>query len=238
MKIIALVMQKGGAGKSTLAQHLAVMAAAEGPTVLIDADEQRTTRKWGKRREQSGREGPEVIALHSDDIAEEITKREREGVAFLFIDTPGRSDVAAATAAELADLLIVPLKPATKDIDAIQNTKKLIDNVGVPHLAVITQAPTNSQRTIDEVTAFLHSQDLNLADVVIHNRLLYMTADNDGSVAQEIKADGKEAEEVTRLWTTVKAHLAAAPEREASPVSGINPMNEVARLLQGMKARA
>ena len=124
MHVIALVMQKGGAGKSTLAQHLAVLAAGEGPTVLVDADEQRTSRKWGKRREQSNRDTPTVLALHADDIAEEIERRRREGVAYFFIDTPGRSDVAAATAAELADLLIVPLKPATKDIDAIQNTKR------------------------------------------------------------------------------------------------------------------
>lgn len=239
MHVIALVMQKGGAGKSTLAQHLAVMAAGEGSTVLIDADDQRTTRKWGKRREQNNRTSPIVVALHADDIAEEIERRRREGVNYLFIDTPGRSDAAAATAAELADLLIVPLKPATKDIDAIQNTKRLIDNVGVPHLAVLTQAPTNSQRTIDEVSAFVRAQDLNLAETIIHNRLLYMTADNDGSVAQEIRADGKEAEEIAGLWSAVKAALATTPAVKATPAaSDFDPMNEIERLMANLKARA
>jgi hypothetical protein len=106
---------------------------------------------------------------------------------------------------------------------------------------VINQAPTNSQRTIDEVASFVRTNGLNLADTIVHNRLLYMTADNDGSVAQELKADGKEAEEIASLWANVKAALANKPAVRASAENSAfayDPMGEIDRLMANLKSRA
>ena len=51
MQIFALISQKGGAGKSTLARQLAVLAGEEGASILIDRDPQETTTKWWQRRQ-------------------------------------------------------------------------------------------------------------------------------------------------------------------------------------------
>ena len=52
MKIISVVSQKGGAGKTTIATNLAVLAERAGhPTVLLDLDPQATAAKWGDKRD-------------------------------------------------------------------------------------------------------------------------------------------------------------------------------------------
>ena len=53
MYVVVLASQKGGAGKTTLAAHLAVAAeiAGYGPTVLIDTDPQATLSQWWQQRE-------------------------------------------------------------------------------------------------------------------------------------------------------------------------------------------
>ena len=51
MQIFSLISQKGGAGKSTLARQLAVLAGEAGASVLIDRDPQETSTKWLQRRQ-------------------------------------------------------------------------------------------------------------------------------------------------------------------------------------------
>ncbi len=56
MKIIAVVAQKGGVGKTTVTQCLAVEALRQGlATAIIDADPQRSATEWGEQRERRHR---------------------------------------------------------------------------------------------------------------------------------------------------------------------------------------
>ena len=51
MKVIALISQKGGSGKTTLATSLATEGYINGlKTLLIDLDPQGSSYKWSKRR--------------------------------------------------------------------------------------------------------------------------------------------------------------------------------------------
>ena len=68
MQTVAVVSQKGGAGKTTLAIHLGVAASAAGlVSLIVDTDPQATASKWGTWR---GGRDPEVIdcAAHASVV--------------------------------------------------------------------------------------------------------------------------------------------------------------------------
>src|SRR4051812_28458365 len=66
MNVIAVVAQKGGVGKTTLTQCLAVEALRQGmAAAIIDTDPQRSAGEWGSQREQAGIDAPTVIPVGS-----------------------------------------------------------------------------------------------------------------------------------------------------------------------------
>ena len=70
VQIFSLISQKGGAGKSTLARQLAVLAGESGASVLIDRDPQETSTKWWQRRQslQPLPERPDLLDLDGSDL--------------------------------------------------------------------------------------------------------------------------------------------------------------------------
>jgi hypothetical protein len=85
MKTIAIVAEKGGVGKTTLATHLAVHAQSEGRrTVIIDLDPQASARKWGVRRNAE----PEVVSDHAEMLQELLRTAEEGGADLVIIAQP------------------------------------------------------------------------------------------------------------------------------------------------------
>ena len=70
VQIFSLISQKGGAGKSTLARQLAVLAGEAGASVLIDRDPQETSTKWWQRRQalQPAPERPALLNLDGSGL--------------------------------------------------------------------------------------------------------------------------------------------------------------------------
>ena len=66
MKIVAIISQKGGAGKTTLAVHLATAAAAGHSAAIVDLDPQGTAASWGDRRQA---DIPEVVSGQAARLA-------------------------------------------------------------------------------------------------------------------------------------------------------------------------
>ena len=113
--IVAFCGQKGGTGKSALAQAFAVEAAKEADNVMIvDLDEgQRTSVEWGQCRELNGHTPPvEVKAvprLRAFDYADSCD--------VLVLDAPGWSDDLTVWAAKNAHLTVLPSKPTAEDLN-------------------------------------------------------------------------------------------------------------------------
>src|SRR5262245_5467552 len=105
MKTIALIAQKGGTGKTTLALCLAVAAEQDGlSTLIVDLDPQPTACKRGDRRKS---ENPLVIAAQPARMPQALERARSGGINLVVIDTPARSEQAALAAAELADLISI-----------------------------------------------------------------------------------------------------------------------------------
>jgi len=122
MYTIALIAQKGGTGKTTLAVSLAVAAGQVGLTALIiDLDPQATACNWKERRKS---DGPVVIDAQPSRLAAALEKAEENGVDFAVIDTPARSEQSALAAAKVADLVLIPCRPRPTTLKPYQTRKR------------------------------------------------------------------------------------------------------------------
>ena len=109
MQTIAVIAQKGGAGKTTLALGLAVAAMQDKKTAaVIDTDPQATATNWTDRRDA---ETPWVVASPVARIKQAIAAALSQGVELLLIDTPPHASQEAAEAARVADLVLIPVRP-------------------------------------------------------------------------------------------------------------------------------
>jgi chromosome partitioning protein len=87
MHVIVLASQKGGAGKTTLAAHLAVAAeaAGDGPAVLIDTDPQGSLSAWWNVREANS---PALAPTTIAELPAKLAALAEAGFAVAFVDTP------------------------------------------------------------------------------------------------------------------------------------------------------
>jgi chromosome partitioning protein len=199
MYIIAVLAEKGGVGKTTLALDLAVTAVKKGHTVaVLDVDPQATASKWTDRRTE---EFPWVVPTHAARIAAAIEKAKAQGVNFVVIDTPPHSSTDAAEAARRADVVISPAEP---HLFALETVSKLADLLKVagnpPAFFVINKAPT--QGTEGENAAdYIKKHGYPVCPVIIHLRAAHRHAGNVGKVALEYEADSKAAQETLQLYT-------------------------------------
>ena len=92
MKTIALIAQKGGTGKTTLALSLAIAAEQAGvSSLIIDLDPQATACNWSDRR---GQETPLIIDAQPARLPNALEKAKEGGINLALIDTPARSEQA------------------------------------------------------------------------------------------------------------------------------------------------
>jgi len=121
MATVALISQKGGTGKSTLALALAWEAASRGGEVLaVDADAQGTLLEALGMAAERGLCPPTVTAMgrgmHSKEQLPRLARRFRH----VFIDTPGRSDDVQVSALLTADVAIIPCGQFAGDVWALR----------------------------------------------------------------------------------------------------------------------
>ena len=98
MKIVSVINQKGGAGKTTVALHLAVASSRAGlNTAVIDLDPQASSAHWGDRRQA---QGPVVRSAHASRLPQELQQIQAAGGEWVVVDTAPHADSAALAAAE------------------------------------------------------------------------------------------------------------------------------------------
>lgn len=200
MKIIAIASQKGGAGKTTLAVHLATAAAQAGhAAAIIDLDPQATATSWGDRR--SARM-PEVVSGQAVRLPSLIATARQNGASFLILDTAPNADQTASLAARAADLVLVPCRPATFDLEAIETTLMLAKAANKPAVVVLNAVPPRSSIG-KEATDGLAARGAHVAPKFLSHRAAFMHGVIDGRTAQEFEPAGKAADEARNLYKWV-----------------------------------
>ena len=201
MQTIALIAQKGGGGKTTLAVSLACAAEGAGlRTLVIDLDPQASACRWSDRRNS---ETPAVIDGQPARLPNALARAEEEGFAVAIIDTPARIELAAAEAAKAADLALVPCRPGVMDIETVATTAELIRRSGaVADAAVVLNAcPPQGPRT-EQAAEACRAAGLAVAGRLGH-RAAFEYAAQLGLSAAEYEPGGKAAEEVRQLYRSV-----------------------------------
>lgn len=199
MKKLALIAQKGGVGKTTLAVNLAVAAEAAGKkTVLFDLDTQESAVTWSERR---GVETPHVEFLTDRRLSEGLAAAGRQGFAFAFIDTPPSAGPQAFTAAQAADLVLVPCRPSLVDLDAIRRTAQLVKSASVPAFVVFNAAPAGATTLLEDARAIVEAVGLQAAPVVVRERSAFRGAWPQGRAAADFEPRGKAASEISELMS-------------------------------------
>ena len=203
MLTIAIVSQKGGVGKTSLALNLAVAAELAGHAALIvDLDPQASAAAWSDSREAA----PVVVSAQAARLAEVLATGREHGAALCFIDTAPHAESPALAAARAADLVLVPCRASILDLRAVTASQTIAQLAGTPASAVLCGVPARGSLA-DEAQATLEAHGLPVAPVRIGYRAAFVHAATVGQGVQEYEPQGKAMCEITRLyeWTYSQA---------------------------------
>lgn len=214
MRTIAVVSQKGGAGKTTLALNLAVAAELAGySTVLLDMDPQGTAEAWSEWRKEAP---PVVIPAKTATLARTIEKAAAHGADFVIMDTPPVAEAEARTAAKSADLVLIPCRPNAFDVHSIRTTTDLVRFAGKPAFAVFNAGPVAAAKLYAETAELVVEIGLPVAPHRFSERAAFRHATGSGQTAQEIEPSGKAAREIAELWLWVCQQVGVPPRKRAN----------------------
>ena len=195
--IVALLNQKGGVGKTTLAIHLAAGLAAKGRTLLPDADPQGSAVSWSSQRESA----PPftVTALAKPTIHRDI-EQIAHGYAHVVIDGPPRASDLARSVIMAADFILIPLQPSPYDLWAAPETVELIQEA-TAYKPDLKAAFVMNRKTAN--TAISKSAKEALADLPfpamaseIAQRVLFAETAATGETVDEREPKGRAAREI------------------------------------------
>ena len=206
MSVIAIVSQKGGSGKTTLALHLAASAThAKRPACVIDTDPQATAAAWGDWR---GDFLPLVVTSPPARLARTIENAKKEA-EIVVIDTPPHAEAAMREAIKAADLVLIPSRPRAFDLHALEVVADLVANTGKPAFVVFNAVPSGATRQIADAAETASRLGLKPCPVSFGERADFHRSSAKGEVAAEIDANGKAAGEAAALWKWVARQLKA-----------------------------
>jgi chromosome partitioning protein len=231
-KVVAVIAQKGGVGKTTNTTHLAWLAEESGAkAAIIDADPQGTASDWyGRRQKQQGKSTPLMSGAPTPELLKQAVQAARSAnYDYVFIDTPanGESPI-PPTAAALADLVLMPCVPSMGNMDALKTSVRIVKRTKTPAYFFINRG--RSQRINDECLVGLTSAyGLPAIKVHISDRRPVMNAEGPGiTLFEDTSADPavvNSQQEFRALWRWVEKYLnshdtePAAAEEEPEPTT-------------------
>jgi chromosome partitioning protein len=207
MRTIAIAVNKGGVGKTTIAKHLAAAASAAGlNTMIFDMDTQQNATSWGKRR--AAHEPLPVVRFVTEvDLPDALETARAAGCDLAVIDTPpGRSSEAPA-AVEAADMTLAPFWLESDAFEGVSRVAGLARRLGKPLVGVLNFATPNSRSHEQSAREVMEALGVAMAPVALHRYEVYRLANPKGLAVQELEPESRAAVEIADLWAWLGAQL-------------------------------
>ncbi len=199
--------EKGGSGKSCLAQNLVVylQTIAKRDVLLLDADPQGTTIDWSKERD-ANEELPKLPTVQvSGNIRQTLSDLARR-YEDIVVDAGGHDSEALRSAMTVATHMLLPFRPKRRDLKTLPKVAQLIRlahtvNPELIAYAVLTQCPAtpNQIARIEDAKEACRSFELTPLKAITISRNAYDDADEEGYSVLEGQVDNKAAAEIRAL---------------------------------------
>ncbi|MEA1651265.1 ParA family partition ATPase [Nitrospirillum sp. BR 11164] len=206
--IVALLNQKGGVGKTTIALHLAGEWATRGQRVtVIDADPQGSALDWSQQRARENL--PRlfgVVGLACDTLHREAPEIARD-VDHVIIDGPPRVAGLMRSALLAADLVLIPVQPSPFDGWASAEMLSLLGEARIYRPQLLARFVLNrcAARTViaRETAQTLADHDPPLLAARIGQRIAFADTAQTGRLVGELDSDSTAAREIAALVTEI-----------------------------------
>jgi len=188
MRILAIVNQKGGSGKTTLAMHLAAGLARRGDTAVVDLDPQASALQWAG---QGGAPFPAAVKQVHGRWDGQTLRRTFKGYRHLVLDCPPALDShAARQALRVCDIALIPVLPSPVDLWASLRLPQEIaaareDNPRLQAWLVLNQLEPKSALS-GAMREALAEFELPALDAAMRRRAVYRSAALEGMTAYQM----------------------------------------------------
>jgi len=198
---VAVINQKGGSGKTTLATHIARGLQLEGERVLlIDSDPQGSARDW---HAASQRDDFSVIGVNHPTLERDLPLVSI-GHDWIIVDGAPQLSSHAISALNSCDVVLIPVQPSPYDVWATAELLAMVRerqeaSKGKPRTAFILSRQIPNTRLVGEVREALKQTDTHVFKSGTHQRVIYATSAASGSTALDQEPRGKAAAEVKAI---------------------------------------
>lgn len=204
MKILAILNQKGGVGKTTLATNIATKLHLNGAKVLlIDSDPQGSARDW----HAAGSSEIAVVGIDRPTLEKDI-KKISDNFDWVVIDGAPQLTDMAISAIKCADLIIIPVQPSPYDVwasedlvDIIKHRQQLTDGNPKSYFCISRKITTTSLST--EVIEALKGYSLPTMKSFTSQRIVYAKSAADGQTVFDT-TNNEAIQEITNIVNEIK----------------------------------
>ena len=206
MKVIAVCSSKGGVGKTTLSQCLAVEALRQGiAAAIVDTDPQKSAAEWGEQREAAKLEAPAVIPLGSKPLISVVADLAKRSAGLVMIDTPPHSAPAINAALDVSTGAVMVTRPNPMDIRALETTWGIVSRMKKPSATIFTQTPPGTRaRAFGLACSRLEELDIPFCPMPLSYTLNFPYAQAEALAVQEREPTGKARAEIAEIWGWLK----------------------------------
>ena len=204
MKVISILNQKGGSGKTTIATHLARSLQLKGFSVLlVDSDPQGSCRDWAAVNEENP---VPVVGIDRPTIERDLKRIANKD--YVIIDGAPQAADLAISAIKASDVIIIPVQPSPYDIwatsDLVDLVKQRIEMTdGTLKAAFVVSRTIKGTKIGKEISTALADYDLPVLKTNIIQRVIYPTSASKGSSVLDDEPNGEASKEILNLTNEI-----------------------------------